>query len=376
MLWVSYCFIICLLFLVQQVKFSQRKYVYTVIGFLIVILIAGNYTNLDYANYRETYINFERFSHSKEWVYGVLIRIFNQHLHFTYNGFRLVTSVIAVWILIKSLFVFTDRPAMVLLAFCTFPFFYYSTLYRTFLGLGLSIYAIQYLEKFSVRNLAKYLCCILVLCGIHLSYAVYTLFILCYFMNKSKIVKVVIGIAVILTLTVSMLPDTLIMVVRSALTVLGDTDRMNAYANIVGTRNGYLIWWALQIMQFLIAKKAYEISLVWKQSQTGSENEKQIAFIKNVYYIVLISFLFCPLYRVQANFARIMLGEIPLLFLQWQCLKDIQNGYKEIAISEQSVYVWIYLVMFGIEIIGVGGLWKSVVVEMLTHNWIIELLSI
>lgn len=61
MLWVSYCFIICLLFLVQQVKFSQRKYVYTVIGFLIVILIAGNYTNLDYANYRETYVNFERF---------------------------------------------------------------------------------------------------------------------------------------------------------------------------------------------------------------------------------------------------------------------------------------------------------------------------
>ena len=79
---------------------------------------------------------------------------------------------------------------------------------------------------------------------------------------------------------------------------------------------------------------------------------------------------------MQANFARIMLGEMPLLFLQWQCLKDMQNDYKEIAVLEQSVYVWSYLAMFGIEIIGVGGLWKSVVVEMLTHNWIIELLPI
>ena len=376
--WVMYLSTFCILFAANKVKRNQQKYLIAVAVAFMIILIAGNYTNLDYANYQESYSRVLSYSsHAKEWLYSFLKEISYSKLGLNYDIFRLLLTAAGCTIMTLAFSKHIKYLAPVLMLFLVFPFCYYSTIFRNFLGACLFFYATYFLKELNTRNAVLYGAFIVLASGIHYLFAVYFVFYLCYFMDKTKIQKRIITFAAIASFIIALLPSTLISVAQNGLRLLGDDNRA-FYMQSVATHHGYILWWGFQFIFFGIAYYAYKTT---RDLQIHSDNEfvqHQIQMVRVVYNMSMISFLFCALYRLQGDFSRLLLNQLPLLFLQYECTREVVRSTANTdAIKNVLRLKWFvigFAILYFVEIFIVNGLWDAVFMEMMRHNWILELL--
>lgn len=372
---------IVLLLLTPFLKMKQRNRICILVMFVYAILIAGSYTNIDYSNYKLSYDMGTTFvAHEKEWLYHLLKVVSITYLKLDYNGFRLLLAIPSILLFASTCKRYTKSYEYVLILYMIFPLFFDVTAIRNFAAMTILLFSVRYLEEYNIKNAVKFVACMVFASGMHILFTAFFILVVVYFANKSKFVKSVLIAATIAGFIVALMPSSLVSVVSTLLSFVND-DRTSKFIGIA-TRYGYLLWWGFQIIFVLITsfgKRTMDsLQLITPSNVTEEKRVARQKRLVNVVYIISITaLLFCPLYRIQANFTRLLKNILPLLYLQCVCVNDlIRCSINSSAVQNRKLLfnssVVLFAMLYACEIFFAEGLWNSMVIETLSHNWIIE----
>ncbi len=369
-------FVLTILFLIVS-RNQNNKIIGIFAAFLmIVVFIAGNHTNLDYDNYSAGYENLLE-GHVLEWGYLTLSAFCNKSLHLSYDYFRLLITFIATAILFLSLRGYLSKynkyTCDLCLLFIIFPFFWDIPVHRNFLGFPFLVLSLRFLDSFNLKNFILFVGAILLAASFQVSYLLYLPLSLIYLLKNKKTKWLKGGIFVLFALT--FMPGSVLSFMQDMMTSMGD-DRMK-YVDKVYTKYGYLLNIAEQSFVFIVARYGYKLA---QQDLHYKENDeyrlKLFSIIETIYYISMIGFAYCCLYRIQGNFVRLLFNQIPLVYIQYACLKTIlsKNSNKMIC-HKRNVYtllVYIYAVFFFFMVF--ISHWDDIILPAFSDNWIIDYL--
>ncbi|MDC6166171.1 EpsG family protein [Paucibacter sp. XJ19-41] len=152
---------------------------------IIHLAIAGNLDNPDRYYYAENFdgIRTGGQDDSFELGYQSLARIASQ-LGLEYGAFHFVLSGAALLLICKAVMDLTDRPALGLLAYLFFPFFWDVTQVRNFYAMAIVIYGMKYLLVEERKSNLKYAVTILIASTFHVTSVFYLLFLAARTQNK------------------------------------------------------------------------------------------------------------------------------------------------------------------------------------------------
>lgn len=338
------------------------------------IFIAGNHTNLDYENYAVMYDVFDE-GHNNEWLYRLLRLVGVVYLRIDYDHFRLLMTVLILFVLYKSVLhyfpIFEEYLCSFFALFMIFPLIWDILVYRNFCSFVIFVHALRYLEKYSIKNLILYTLCILLAAGIQFSFIVYLLLVSVYWLkNRSSIKKITLVIAM-LSSVVTFLPAVLLDYVQKIMFAL--SENRTSYTSEIGTRYGFVLFWVYQLLYFGLAKYGKNFKDLIICDMFLIESEHRLSHIVDlVYYISIVLFIFCPLYRIQGNFTRLLFNAIPLLYLQYFAVKQLAKNNISYR-SKLVKYKWFIVsvaVLFFIMSVGLKR-WEDIIVPAFSDNWIL-----
>lgn len=183
--------------------FPRNKLItFLIIGY-IFLLMAFNTYNADYGNYESMYVFVGLGEYSgwiKDFGYIFLVEQANR-LGLNYQEFLIVFFAICAIILLGIVKKYSMSPNSVLSFIMLYPLFINIIQLRTFLAILVIIYAIQYLNKYSFKNVVKYLLYLSIATSLHLSSAFFIILLLAYIRKRTYLL--LIGIVAILVLASS-----------------------------------------------------------------------------------------------------------------------------------------------------------------------------
>lgn len=160
--------------------------------FLMWILFALNYYNVDYHNYKAAYESIGNGISSDYFEIGflLLIRFFNL-LNFSYQGFLIVIATVTLFIFYKGISYITKNTAIVLLLFFIYPFILDIVQYRNFLGFAICLYGLHYIlkEEVNKEDIIKYILLVLLAMQIHKSMIIYLFLLILLIKNNKTIIS-------------------------------------------------------------------------------------------------------------------------------------------------------------------------------------------
>lgn len=360
--------IICLL-LFKNSKYN--KYFFLLALSMIIILISGNYTNLDYDNYEATYSD-QLEGHLLEWGYGGLRQLCNNVLNINYLWFRLLVTTLSSVVLAYGVsnYIPFKSPyyGEFLLLFILFPFFWDIPVHRNYLGFAFFIFSIKYLAVYNIRNLISFLVCILLAASFQAAYLFYIPLIVIYLLRQNNKKAKVIQMMIVALLLLTFIPNSILGLMQNYIQQLGD-DRLR-YVDSVQTRYGYILNIFQQFIIFSVAKYGYkEVN----KNITEFDNNDNLLYhyIETIFYISMVGFAYCSLYRIQGNFTRLLINQVPLVYIEYACvmilLKKNKNNYKNRLFSN---IIWLYALFFFLQ--KLYPHMEDIIMPALSDNWFIE----
>lgn len=367
-------FVISILILLVSRNVENKRIGIFVAFLLIVIIISGNYTNLDYDNYASTYDN-QLDGHILEWGYGIFSVFCYNILHVDYGVFRLLITGIACMFFYLGINRYISNTNKyfcdIILLFIIFPFFWDIPVHRNFLGFTFLVFSLRFLEANRFKNILFFFITIILAASFQSLYYFYLPLCLVYFLRNGKSKWIKIGVFVFFILT--FMPGSVISILQNYIEIFGD-DRMR-YVEGVSTRHGFLLNIAEQAIVFIAARYGYQLALYNKNNVNSKTEKEMFGLIEAVYFISMLGFAYCSLYRIQGNFVRLLYNQIPLVYLQYACVKTlIGNNCDASVINKYNAYsklVYIYSIFFYCLVL--ISHWEDIVQPAFTNNWIIEL---
>lgn len=342
---------------------------------MMFLLVVGNHTNLDWENYAEGY-SVELDGHPTEWLYFVLRSWSKSVFGLSYEWFRFFLSLLAFLFMFFAINKYIDTKneyfCDILLLYIMFPFFWSIPVNRNFIGFAFFLFSVRYLSVFSIRNVLLYLFFIILAGGIQASFLLCILFLAVYALNNDGIISKLFKIGIAALFAVTFFPDSFLGPVQDYMTLIGD-DRLR-YVEEVQTKYGYFVAIFKQLLLFFAARYGYNIV---KQYSNVSKTDASYRFIKTVYLLTIVAFVFCPLYRIQANFTRMINNIIPLIYIQYACVMTVlhkEHGFllRKRLLKRYSSIVVVIAAFFMILLIIPH--WEDIYLPALTDNWILNLI--
>lgn len=368
-------FIISMIALLYSTQLKNKSVGIIIAFVFMIILISGDYTNLDYENYIARY-NPEVEGNSLEWGFAKLILLFYNTLGIkNYDIFRLITTTLAIFIFYFSINRYISNKNKyfcdIILLFIISPFFWESPVHRNFLSATIFMFSIRFLESYNIKNLIFFVLSIILASSIQTSFYFYMIFVLVYFLrNKknSKWIKTFIILLFILTL----MPGMIMRTIQSEF--INIDDNRGYYWDAISTRYGYILFIAEQFIIFYVARYGYKLTMANIKNVNTEKKQSYIGLIESVYYMSILSFSFCVLYRIQANFVRLLINQIPLIYLQYACVKTLIGNHCNICVvnkyNSYTKLIFCFAILFFILIL--SNHWNDIITPEFTHNWIIE----
>ena len=365
---------------------ASNKSVGIYAGFvMMILLVSGNHTNLDWENYEAGY-KYKLDGHPTEWLYYLLRLWSNDILGLSYYWFRLWLTFFAFIILYFSVRRYIDNKNKYfcdfLILFILFPFFWEIPVHRNFVGFTIFMFSVRFLEEVSIKNLLYYLGFLILAGGIQSSFLLCVFFLLVFTLQKDNLLSRIVKIGILLFFSITFFPDSFLSPVQKFMIHFGD-DRLK-YVEEVQTRYGYLLSIFKQFIVFCTAWYGY---FIVNKHGNISDRDYKYKLIKTIYLLTFIAFIFCPLYRLQGNFTRMINNIVPLLYLEYACVMTLLYGskkyelmtllygskkyeFKKIYSSRYTMIIYILSIYFLILLI--GSHWSDIFIPALKDNWIID----
>lgn len=359
--------IIISMFYAMLCKKKRSLCIAVILLILLIILMGGNSDNIDYTIYNNMY-NSSFFY--KDIGFGILINI-SKFIGLDINYFRLMISIIGLLLIHKSLIKMTSQKYYFFyLIYFIYPFLFDVVQVRNFLAMSIFIFATTFLIENRLKNKLIYILLIICAASIQKVALVYLLVILVVdFEGNKKIYKygilIIIGFSIILGLNKSLT----LTVIRSLAGIYPSALKgIDSYMS-VNTNYGWIISWFQQIINFfIIAQINKYINL-----ESSDVTNKQRRYIKLIYNINLLMFVFLPLYVLDENFTRIFRNVMPL---NWIALcsaigkKRLKSILKTKTINRYQL-IQLISILFAILLfcLMARDYWESIIIKIFTRNW-------
>jgi hypothetical protein len=187
-------------FLLLFIKKEPKAVIYLVC-IVPLCLAVFNIDNPDKANYIAMYERVGRGGIellSLQSEFGMqLLAFIAQWFHISAETFFDIFYLIAFGLLIRFASKWSDKPAVVMAMYCIFPLLLDIVQIRSMMATMIFLNAIEYLHRFTWKNLIKYLGCVFLAFSIHYSAVFFLVFLLAYLPIK-RIADITVGLLVIL----------------------------------------------------------------------------------------------------------------------------------------------------------------------------------
>ena len=279
------------------------------------IMMAANMDNPDYDNYYRGYQYLDTIKGS-EWGYYMLAKICS-NFGMGYNQFKFVLSALGLMLMHRTVIKYLKNHTLFYIVYFFCPFMIDVTQLRNFIAMSFFIYAIPFLNDETIKGKLKYTIFIVLGASFQVTAFIYLPIVFLGKMDKNKMTKIILLIAVIVSVIVGLNRGLVVNLITIMNNLLGSYDeRISIFSN-VGTRYGFLIYWGIQIISILLikwAKHVYAMRNVTDPNIDSSEYEEykliQLSETINTY-----AFIFLPFYVVQLTYGRFMRNLLPLNFI-------------------------------------------------------------
>lgn len=339
---------------------------------MFIVFISANYTNLDYENYEATYSNL-LVGHTTEWLYTLLRVFFLLKIKCSYDIFRLIITTLGVILFKISIDRYLKNNKYYytfLILFLIFPFFWDIPVHRNFLASTLLFFSLRFLEHSSLKNILLFIFTIICAAGIQASFLLYLPLSFVFILKsheKFNLSKKIIYVLIFITFLATFTPGFILSHLQKYLVESGD-DRLN-YIETIQTNYGYLQSMVEQLSLFYIGHYAYKY--ICKKGERDHIKNTDFKIIEISYYIFIVCIMFCPFYRIQGNFVRLLYNQVPILFLQYACILPYCTNNRTVLMFLRPA-VWGICIILSLLVFIPH--WNDIILPAFTNNWIIELL--
>lgn len=348
-----------------------------VLGFAIfvalIIIMGGNSNNLDYRNYELTY-NLLNHMKGSEVGYFTIQEIGNK-FGLSFQQFKLLISILCMIIMRVSVKKYIRNTAGFYFLYFLYPFFLDVIEIRNFIGLTLLVSAIPFLRKERVKDKAIFVALVVIAALFHNIFIVFLPLVFIDRIDNERGKKWILRLTVVVSVLIMLTPSVVLSIINvflARLSSLGVIETRSSYAESVQTRFGFLLFFAKQLIGYIVS--FYEVKTIEKLDYLKNNNSIEVVnqtdIIKIVYFLNIYGFLFCPLYRINGQFSRIMQNITVLSHIAFCSTVSLSKGYKSnsktIAICLYTVYI-----LFNFVTIMLLEHIDDIIIPILTNNWIL-----
>lgn len=314
-----------------------------------VIAVFG-YNCSDYASYKFVYDTLipagVDFTAVPDIGYDLLSRL-GSALGLSFEVFRGLYILAALFLFYKAVRYFCDRPAYVFFLYFLFPFFLDAAQFRFFMAYAIAFFALRYMAE---RKYWAYILLVILAASQHLSVLVFLLFLLVNMDRRKLSILVLIAVAAE-CIVFFFAPDLLSLLLgnvvgRAAYYVQSDTYSLYLCAAHMG----------------LAMLSAFLANFLAKRYPSQKKD-----FLSNV---LLIAIAFVPLIIIDPNYMRLYRTVTPLIYIAMD-IPGEKKGLEQVTNLYAAVYC---LSMFFIFISPHNTThWNGVVKALLTNNYLFDL---
>lgn len=292
-----------------NVIFSYIKYNGKIFAFLLMffawMLYWGNLKNPDYAGYTYLYDQMKYGapiidSRSSEVGYRAVMKL-GVLLKLEFSYFIAIITGISYVLIHSTIKEITNEYNYIYVLYFMFPLMLDIVQIRNFLAMSIFTYSIRFILKGKQQSDIKYILYILLASLFHYSAILYLPFIL---IGKKENKKIAYGVAIfsVFTSVLIIANDRQIPFMKDVVSIFYDgTYILNWFDS--KTNWGFLLFWFIQVLSFLLIK--YSKTLYYMNNNKLIDSVKY-DFIRKVYLINLMAFMFLPFYLLESTFTRLM----------------------------------------------------------------------
>lgn len=336
---------------VRKVIRNNKSFI--IIALLLWIIIGFSSGTADYYQYSEFFdrvaSGFELLS--VEYGYVFLISMASK-LGMDYPQFISIYTFIAILLIALTVIRYAKKPSLVLLFYFCYPFFLDVTQLRHFMISAIVIYAIKYLEKFSIRNLIIYILCILIASTQQITAFIYLLMLIVYLPSNRIFTIICLWGSIVLSLFVTLLPNT---VLFKAIVGLRNVDKY--YASGMNGMQLYLyvsFFLLLIIICLFLARKHTETVLRYGL----------------LHKICFVSLLFIPFLLLDFQYTRFFRGVIVLLYIY---LTNLLYSKNNAIFQFIRILIVILMISVSIKLFGPGSAYyKTLTLPIIESNLLLK----
>lgn len=310
------------------------------------VLIFGNNNNPDYLIYQRLY----QFQSSKDAGYNLLAKIFNS-VNISYNVFLAIVSFVCLLLIFSTVLRYTNNYSYIFLLYFAYPLMLDAIQIRNFIVMSIFIFAIRYLEEYSIKNILKYIFLICIASSFQITGLIYLPIVFFVKMDNSKIKKTIFYILIIIGGIFSVFRKSLLNYFGLFVTHFIGEERGSTFFE-VKTNFGFLLPWFIQIM--IIGIVIYSANYI-VNNKKNEISKLEFQFIKILKSISLYSILFFPFYMFNMEFVRFSRNIFILYYIYITVFNKyiIPKSYIKIIIN--TLFISIVIFYFNFDILHNGG---------------------
>jgi hypothetical protein len=282
------------------------------------IMMAANIDNPDYDNYYLGYQNLQTYAGS-EWGYYVLAKVCTA-VGMSYNQFKFILSAIGLLLIHSTVIKYLKNHIIFYIIYFICPFMMDVTQLKNFIAMSFLIYAIPFLTEETIKGKMKYAIFVTLGAAFQITAFIYLPIMFLGKVDKNKMTKIVLTIAAIASIIIGLNRGLVVNLITLLSSLFGGYDgRISVYSN-VGTRYGFLIYWGIQIISFLLIKWAKHVYVMRDralsaENVTNIDENQEYKLIQLSETINTYAFIFLPFYVVQLTYGRFLRNLLPLNFI-------------------------------------------------------------
>ncbi|MEN2662794.1 EpsG family protein [Lacticaseibacillus paracasei] len=292
---------------------TKKDRVSAFIACLILILMMGGQTNNpDYMIYRNIFVGP---FYSKDPGFGLILQ-FLKIIGFNADNFRLGIAIIGLCLISVTVFRLVNTRFLFYLIYGIYPFLFDVVQARNFLVMALLVFGIPFLVDQSTRGKLIFTALIIFAFFIQKVAIVYLPLVFL----ESNIIQIkrkyFFRAVIVVALLVAVNKGILMQLINHLASSSNQVSDLSNYATI-NTRYGWIVFWAEQILAYLIVNYANSIEEhfyveVADANNFSTKDQLKSRFVAFMLNVNVYSFIFLPLFILDENYTRIIRNILPL----------------------------------------------------------------
>ncbi|WP_404455288.1 EpsG family protein [Oceanobacillus kapialis] len=352
---------------INTILTKHLKWPVVIFILLLCILMGANTVNPDIYAYILAY---DPTREGTDYGYMLLVKLFNV-LGFEYTTFRMITSILGILLIHQTVKKLINNPSPFYLLYFMYPFFIDIVQVRNFLVMAIFVYSIPFLLNNKRIDDAKYICLILIASSFQLTAIVYLPIVFLKRIKKNVFTKITLIVTIISLVIISLNKPVLGSLSNFIINTIGNYDDRILDYSVIQTNFGFLLFWFLQTMNFLLIIWAHRI---YKRnnylSYTNNELEDtKTKFMILIFWINIFAFVFLPFYVFQATFSRFMRNIIPLNIIAYIMAEQLLKRRGKRNTLFRISYISYHLLLLWIDL---NWLYPNIkLINFFGDNWLI-----